>query len=84
MEVEVGQSRHIKTRFTAGLQNREKAVDPGPALFNFKEFEGLIKSVLQKAGYKPQVLKFEDVINCDDFTLEMSGIQKQISIPNDL
>ena len=46
MEVEVGQEKHVKTRFTAGLQNRERVTDPGPSLFNWKEFEGLIKSTL--------------------------------------
>ena len=46
MEVEVGQSKHVKNRFTAAIKNRERATEPQKSMFNWREFEGLIKSTL--------------------------------------
>ena len=53
-------------------------------MFNFKEFENLMKSELAKAGYKPLLLKLADVYQTDTFEMCMEGRALSIACRNDL
>lgn len=66
--IELGQPGHIRTRFTAEIHEKftrqfrseldQRELDnykDETELFNFKEFEIILKSKLQKAGFKPPI-----------------------------
>lgn len=40
-------------------------------MFNFKEFEAILKSKLQKAGFKPPIIRRERVTEEPDFVMIM-------------
>lgn len=45
--------------------------DQDSDLFNFKEFEAILKSKLQKAGFKPPIIRREKVLEETDFVMVM-------------
>jgi hypothetical protein len=40
-------------------------------MFNFKEFEAILKSKLQKAGFKPPIIRRDRVTEEDEFAMLM-------------
>jgi hypothetical protein len=53
-------------------------------LFNFKEFEVLVRAVLVKAGFKAPIMRRERVMLEDDFQMIMEDDELSIAVKDDL
>ena len=86
MGQEIGMPGYVRSRYQTMILQRDKAITNAEVeiqLYNFKELETMIRSVLTKSGYKQALIIREEALEDEQFEA-MDGPSLQIGVQSDL